>query len=142
MYINDNLVYIPKDSMNNIEKNLYEIYESFYYQANLEKLLGYMNERFTRITKQGVNDGLILDAVSERELVHRIMLEGLPYYIQDQLRNKLKAFEESISEQPMLLAHPSGIEKKELINYIESKYIADLVKNNYVIINEKLYSEM
>jgi hypothetical protein len=128
--------------MNNIEKNLYEIYETFYYQSNLEKLLEYMNEKFTRITKQGLKDGLNLDPDTERELVHRVMLEGLPYYIQEQLRNKLKEFEESISEQPMLLAHPSGIENKDLLGYIESKYVADLVKNNYVAIDTKLYQEM
>jgi hypothetical protein len=128
--------------MNNIEKNLYEIYETFYYQANLENLMVYMNEKFSRISNKGMKDGLILDPDSERDLVHRIMLEGLPYYIQEQLRNKLKAFEESISEQPMLLAHPSGIENKDLINYIESKYVAELVKNHYVVINENLYPEM
>ena len=128
--------------MNNIERNLFEIYETFYYQFNIEKLLVYLNDSFQRITKLGMKDGLTVDAEAEREIVHRIMLEGVPHYIQRELRNKLKEYEESISEQPMLLAHPSGVENKDYLRYIESKYIAELVNNDYVKIDEKIYPEM
>ena len=125
--------------MNNIESNLNEIYEEFYYHRNIEKLLIYLNDKFERITKKGLKDGLTIDADSEREIIHKLLLEGLPYYINELLKIKLKSFEESISEQPMLLAYPNSIKNKNLINFIEPEYISSLIKNHYVYIDSKIY---
>ncbi len=128
--------------MNNFETNLFEIYEQFYYPSSIEKLLTYLNDKFERITKQGLKDGLQLDKEAERELVHKLMLEGIPFYLNQQLKNKMKSFEESISEQPMLLAYPNTIKKQSLLNFIDPKYIFKLVNDHYVAIDEKLYPEM
>jgi hypothetical protein len=127
--------------MNNFEINLFEIYEQFYYPSSIDKMLTYLNEKFEKITKQGVKDGLKLDKEAERELIHKLMLEGIPYYLNEQLKNKMKSFEESISEQPMLLAYPNAV-KKNLLNFVDPKYIAKLINDNYVSLDEKLYPEM
>ncbi len=128
--------------MNNFEINLFEIYEQFYYPSSVEKLLNYLNDKFERITKQGIKDGLQLDKEAERELVHKLMLEGIPFYLNEQLKNKMKSFEESISEQPMLLAYPNTIKKQNLLNFINPKYIFKLVNDNFVTIDEKLYPDV
>jgi hypothetical protein len=127
--------------MNNFESNLYEIYEQFYYPSNIDKLLTFLNEKFEKITKQGVKDGLNLDKDAERELIHKLMLEGIPFYINEQLKNKMKQFEESISEQPMLLAYPNAIKKQNLLNFLNPKYISILVNDDYVSIDEKIYPD-
>jgi hypothetical protein len=136
------LVYIPKDHMNNIEKNLHELYESFYYQSNIDELLNYLNSKFENITKSGRKDGLILDPETEKQLLHRLLIEGVPFYICDKLKTKLKNYEESISEQPMLLAHPSSIKKDDLINFISPDKISEIVKNDYCVIDKKVYPNM
>jgi hypothetical protein len=128
--------------MNNIEKNLFEFYQSFYYESNLEDLLNFLNSKFENITKSGIKDGLVLDAETEKQLLHRLLIEGVPFYISDKLKTKLKNYEESISEQPMLLAHPSSVQKKELINFISSNNISELIKNDYCFINSKIYPHM
>ena len=128
--------------MNNIEKNLIELYESFYYQSNLEELLCYLNSKFENITKSGQKDGLMFDPETEKQLLHRLLIEGVPFYICDKLRTKLKKYEESISEQPMLLAHPSSIKKNDLINFINPEKINDIIKKDYCVIESKLYKHM
>ena len=125
--------------MNNIEINLYEIYDEFYYERNIDKLLIYLNDKFERITKKGFKDGLTIDPISEKEIIHKLLLEGLPFYLHELLKIKLKSFEESISEQPMLLAYPNSIKNKNLLNFIEPDYISNLIKNHYVYIDSKIY---
>lgn len=138
----DTKIYIPKDKMNNIEKNLSEIYSTLFYESNLNDMLTFLSEKFEKITKSGIKDGLILDKDSEKDLLHRLLLEGIPYFIFEKLKLKLKQYEESISEQPMLLAHPSGVQNQKLINLIEPNYIKQLVENNYITIKEKIYDTM
>ena len=116
-------MYIPKGEMNNLEKILDEITTSCFYKGNFEELLSFFSEKFERIVSSGTKDGLTLDEKTEKELLHKFFLEGVPYYFTNKLKEKLKSYEESISEQPMLLAHPSSILKKELINMIQSKCI-------------------
>lgn len=128
--------------MNNIEKNLLEIYEKFYYDTSIDELMLYLNEKFEKITKAGKSEGLQLDSSAEKDLLHRLLLEGVPFYLCDKLKNKLKSFEESISEQPMLLAHPSSIKNYDVINFIESKYISELVNEDYVKIDHKIYQDL
>lgn len=83
-----------------------------------------------------------LDKSTERDLIHKICLEGIPFYILEKIKFAVKNFEGSISEQPMLLAHPSGIKKKELISYLESSSIDSLIKNDYFFADKKLYEEI
>ena len=104
--------------MNNIEKNLNEIYASFFYPSNLNEVLLFLEGKFTKIVESGKAQGMTLNKESEKELMHRLLLEGLPFYIAAKLKDKLKKYEESISEQPLLLAHPSSITNPKMINFI------------------------
>ncbi len=119
--------------MNNIEKNLYEFYEKFYYVDNLEELLLFLNQKLENITKSGEKEGLFLDQESEKQILHRLMIEGVSFYIGDKLKKKLLTYEESISEQPMLLAHPSSIKNEDLIDFIDSENLRKLIENDYFI---------
>lgn len=83
-----------------------------------------------------------LDEESEKDLIHKLCLEGTPFYIFEKIKTSIKKYEESISEQPMLLAHPSGITNKNLINYLNPILIRDLVEKHYFYINEKLYNHI
>jgi hypothetical protein len=128
--------------MNNIEKNLSEIYSEFFYHSNLNELLIYLNTKFERITKSGFSDGLSLDKETEKELIHRLLLEGVPFYLFEKLKQTLKNFEESISEQPMLHAHPRNVTKPELLDIIPSTYISNLLKNDYMCLDFKVYPDI
>ena len=44
-------------------------------------MLLYLNSKLENIIKSGLKDGLKLDADTENDLVHRILLEGIPYFI-------------------------------------------------------------
>jgi hypothetical protein len=112
-------MYIPKDEMNNIEKLLDEISTTSYYKGNFEEVLEFFTEKYDKIMQAGLKDGLGLDENTEKELLHKFLLEGVPFYFTNKLRQRLKSYEESISEQPMLLAHPSSVTKKDLINLIQ-----------------------
>jgi hypothetical protein len=136
------LVYIPRDKQNNIEKILYEIYESFLYPLNISELLNYLSTKYNSILESGFKDGLKLDKDTEKELLHKICLEGIPFFILEKIKFSVKNFEGSISEQPMLLAHPSGIKNNDLINYLESYSIEQLVKNDYFFVDKKIYYQI
>ena len=75
-------------------------------------------------------------------MIHKICLEGIPFYIVDKIKNHIKKYEESISEQPMLLAHPSGVKNLDLINFIDSKNIEFLVNQNYFSVDKKIYYQI
>jgi hypothetical protein len=129
--------------MNNIEKNLSEFYEKFFYPSSLEELLLYLANKLEKITLSGIKGGLTLDQDAENELVHRIMLEGIPFFISDKIKIMLQSYEESISEQPLLLAHPSSVKNEDYLNFIDDpKYIHQIVNGDYAIIHKKLYNSM
>ena len=128
--------------MNNIEKNLKELYDTFYYQSNIEELLSFLNSKFESVTQSGLKEGLSLDEETERMIIHRMMIEGVPFYISDKLRKQLLSYEGSISEQPMLLAHPSGVKNQDLINFIPSEKVKELINEDYSIINRKFYPDL
>jgi hypothetical protein len=136
------LVFIPKDKQNNIEKNLSELLSTFFYEVNIVDLLENMNEKYEKIVRSGINSGLILDDDTEKQLIHRLMLEGVPHYLSEKLRKKLISYEESISEAPMLLAHPSGVHNQDLLEFLPSKNLEMLIKNNFTHIDNKFYSNM
>ena len=46
---------------------------------------------------------MVLQEKKEKELIHKILLEGIPFYMSNLLKNKLKEYENSISEQPALI---------------------------------------
>lgn len=98
-----------------------------------------MGKKFDNIINSGKKDGLSIDKEIELELTHRVLIEGVPFYIFNELKEKLMNFEKGISEQPMLLAHPSNIEKKKLLNFLESSYIKTLVENDFVMIDKPIY---
>jgi len=106
--------------MNNIEKVLDEIYSEFFYEDNLAETIETLTEKFERIVSSGKAQGMILDKQAEKDLTHRILLEGVPFVLLTKLKAKLKKYEESISEQPMLLAHPSGVENHDLLRIFPS----------------------
>jgi hypothetical protein len=112
-------MYIPKEEMNNIEKLLDEIATTSFYKGNFEEVLQFFSDKYDKIVQAGQKDGLGLDEKTEKELLHKFLLEGVPFYFTNKLRQRLKSYEESISEQPMLLAHPSSVTKKDLINLIQ-----------------------
>ena len=132
-------IYIPKDKMNTYEKLLFEIYESFFTPDNLNKLLLYLEEKFDKIIKKGQSQGMILQEKEENDLTHKILLEGVPFYMSNLLRQKMKDFENSISEQPALIANPLSIKDKNMINFISGENIKDLVTGLYCVINRNIY---
>lgn len=136
------IVYIPKDKLNNIEKNIYSIHESFYYPSNLNALLLFLEAKYTKILSSGLQQGMTVNKESERELMHRLLLEGIPFYISSLLKTKLKQYEESISEQPMLLAHPSSVNDKSMLNFIPKQNIEEIIKSNYTVIPNKIYTDL
>ena len=132
-------IYIPKDKMNTYEKLLFEIYESFFTPDNLNKLLLYLEEKFDKIIKKGQSQGMILQEKEENDLTHKILLEGIPFYMSNLLRQKMKDFENSISEQPALIANPLSIKDKNMINFLSGENIKDLVTGLYCVINRNIY---
>ena len=139
MFKQNTKIYIPKDKMNTYEKLLFEIYESFFTPDNLNKLLLYLEEKFDKIIKKGQSQGMILQEKEENDLTHKILLEGVPFYMSNLLRQKMKDFENSISEQPALIANPLSIKDKNMINFISGENIKDLVTGLYCVINRNIY---
>ena len=130
--------------MNNIEKILNEVHSSFFYQSNMEELLSFLSDKYEKIKNTAYKQGLTLDSTTERDFLHRFMLEGITSFYADKLKEKLKQFEESISEQPMLLAHPSNLEKnfESLTEKIPAQYIDRIVNTGICLVNSKIYEEM
>lgn len=135
-------IYIIKEKMNNIEKNLYDISSSFYYQSNLNELLLFLSNKYKSITAKGLSQGMSINDESKRHLMHHLLLEGVPCYILDKLKNKLKQYEGSISEQPMLLAHPSNVKDKSYLNFLMSDNVKQIIENDYTIITNKIYDNI
>ena len=138
----DSQIHIPKDKMNNVEKILHEIYSEFFYEDNLAKAIEMLSEKYDRIIISGKSQGMVLNKESEKDLIHRIMLEGVPFVILSKLKERLKTYEESISEQPMLLAHPSGVENNDYLNMLPSSLVKELLEKHYSFVGKKLYDEM
>ena len=88
--------------MNTYEKQIYEIYDSFFTPTNLNNLLLFLEEKYSKILEKGKSQGMTLKQDEEKDLIHKILLEGVPFYISELLRKKLKDYENSISEQPAL----------------------------------------
>ena len=135
-------IYIPKDKMNTYEKLLLEIYESFFTQNNLNSLLLYLEEKFSNIIKKGESQGMTLQKKEENDLIHKILLEGIPFYMSNLLKQKLKDFENSISEEPALIANPLAIKDKKMINFLTGENIKNLVNDLYSIINRNIYESI
>ena len=133
-------IYIPKDKMNTYEKLLLEIYESFFTQSNLNSLLLYLEEKFSKILKKGEKQGMILQEKEEQDLIHKILLEGVPFYMSNLLKQKLKDYEHSISEQPALIANPLSVKDRRMINFLSGENIKNLVTNLYTVIDRNIYN--
>ena len=135
-------IYIPKDKMNAYERQLYEIYSSFFTPSNLNDLLLFLEEKYSKIVEKGKNQGMILQEKEEKDLVHKILLEGVPFYISTLLRKKLKDYENSISEQPALIANPISVKDKKMINFLSGENIKSLVIDLYTVINKNIYDSI
>ena len=135
-------IYIPKDKMNTYEKLLLEIYESFFTPSNLNSLLLYLEEKFSNIIKKGESQGMTLQKKEENDLTHKILLEGVPFYMSDLLKQKLKDFENSISEQPALIANPLAVKDKKMINFLTGENIKNLVNDLFSVINRNIYESI
>ena len=135
-------IYIPKDKMNTYEKLLLEIYETFFIQSNLNSLLLYLEEKFSKILKKGEKQGMILQEKEEQDLIHKILLEGVPFYMSNLLKQKLKDYEHSISEQPALIANPLSVKDRRMINFLSGENIKNLVTNLYTVIDRNIYNSI
>ena len=135
-------IYIPKDKMNTYEKQIFEIYKSFFTPSNLNALLLYLEEKFSKIVKKGESQGMILQEKEEKDLIHKILLEGVPFYISNLLRKKLKDYENSISEQPALIANPMSVKDKKMMNFLSGENVKSLVNDLYTIINKNIYENI
>ena len=135
-------IYILKEKMNTYEKLLFEIYESFFLPSNLNSLLLYLEEKFSSIIKKGKSQGMTLQEKEEKDLIHKILLEGIPFYMSNLLTKKLKDFENSISEQPALIANPLAVKDKKMINFLSGENIKDLVTSLYTVINKNIYENI
>lgn len=113
-----------------------------YYPTNLNQFLLFFSSKYSKITQSGLQEGLTLPPEAEKDLLHRILLEGIPFFLAQLLKQKLKVFEESISEQPMLLAHPSNITDPKVINMIPSSNIEQIIKKDFTIVNKKIYEDL
>ena len=134
--------YIPKDQMNTYEKQLYEIYDSFFTQSNLNDLLLFLEDKFSKILKKGESQGLSLKEEEEKDIVHKILLEGIPFYMSNLLKNKLKEYENSISEQPALIANPMSVTDKKMLNFLSGDNVKSLVNGLYTVINKNIYENI
>ena len=135
-------IYIPKDKMNTYEKLLLEIYESFFTPSNLNSLLLYLEEKFSNIIKKGKSQGMTLQEKEEQDLTHKILLEGIPFYMSNLLKQKLKDFENSISEQPALIANPLAVKDKKMINFLLGENIKNLVRDLFTVMNRNIYTSI
>ena len=135
-------IFIPKDKMNNVEKNLSEIYEKFFYDDNLLKLTTYLNDKYKSINIKAKRDGMCMAVDDERDFIHNLLKEGVNFYLCSKLKNQLREFEESVSSAPMLLANPGSIEKdlrNDLLNCLPSNSIDDLLKKSISIIDANIF---
>lgn len=135
-------IYIPKDKMNTYEKQLYEIYSSFFTPSNLNDLLLFLEEKYSKIVEKGKSQGMVLQEKEEKDLIHKILLEGVPFYISTLLKKKLKDFENSISEQPALIANPMSVKDKKMINFLPGENVKSLVNHLYTVINKNIYDSI
>ena len=135
-------IYIPKENMNTYEKLLFEIYESFFIPSNLNSLLLYLEEKFSKIIKRGENQGMTLQDKEEQDLLHKILLEGIPFYMSNLLKQKLKDYENSISEQPALIANPMAVKDKKMINFLTGDNIKNLVTGLFTFMNRNIYESI
>ena len=135
-------IYIPKDKMNTYEKQVFEIYESFFTPSNLNSLLLFLEDKFSKIVQKGESQGMVLQEKEEKDLIHKILLEGVPYYISNLLRKKLKDYENSISEQPALIANPMSIKDKKMMNFLSGENVKSLVNNLYTVIDKNIYENI
>ena len=135
-------IYIPKDKMNTYEKQVFEIYESFFTPSNLNSLLLFLEDKFSKIVQKGESQGMVLQEKEEKDLIHKILLEGVPYYISNLLRKKLKDYENSISEQPALIANPMSIKDKKMLNFLSGENVKSLVNNLYTVIDKNIYENI
>ena len=135
-------IYIPKDKMNTYEKQIFEIYESFFTPSNLNSLLLFLEDKFSKIVQKGESQGMILQEKEEKDLIHKILLEGVPYYISSLLRQKLKDYENSISEQPALIANPMSVKDKKMMNFLSGENVKSLVNDLYAVIDKNIYENI
>lgn len=135
-------IYIPKDKMNTYEKQMLEIYDSFFTPSNLNSLLLFLEEKFSKIVEKGKSQGMILQEKEEKDLIHKILLEGVPFYMSSLLRKKLKDYENSISEQPALIANPMSVKDKKMMNFLSGENVKNLVNDLYTFINKNIYENI
>ena len=128
--------------MNTYEKQIFEIYDSFFTQSNLNSLLLFLEEKFSKILKKGESQGMVLQEKEEKDLIHKILLEGIPFYMSNLLKNKLKEYENSISEQPALIANPMSIKDKKMINFLSGDNVKSLVMDLYTVIDKNIYENI
>ena len=128
--------------MNTYEKLLFEIYESFFTPSNLNSLLLYLEEKYSSIIKKGEKQGMILQEKEEQDLIHKILLEGVPFYMSNLLKQKLKDYEHSISEQPALIANPLAVKDRRMINFLTGENIKNLVMNLYTVMDRNIYNSI
>ena len=135
-------IYIPKDKMNTYEKQIYEIYDSFFTPTNLNNLLLFLEEKYSKILEKGKSQGMTLKQDEEKDLIHKILLEGVPFYISELLRKELKDYENSISEQPALIANPISVTDKRMLNFLSGENIKSLVNDLYTVIDKNIYENI
>ena len=135
-------IYIPKDKMNTYEKQMLEIYDSFFTPSNLNNLLLFLEQKYSKILERGKSQGMTLKGDEERDLIHKILLEGIPFYMSELLRKKLKDFENSISEQPALIANPMSVKDKRMLNFLSGENVKSLVNGLYTIIDKNIYENI
>ena len=135
-------IYTPKDKMNTYEKKIYEIYDSFFTPTNLNNLLLFLEEKYSKILEKGKSQGMTLKQDEEKDLIHKILLEGVPFYISELLRKKLKDYENSISEQPALIANPISVTDKRMLNFLSGENIKSLVNDLYTVIDKNIYENI
>ena len=78
----------------------------------------------------------------EKDLIHKILLEGIPFYMSELLRKKLKDFENSISEQPALIANPMSVKDKRMLNFLSGENVKSLVNGLYTVIDKNIYENI
>ena len=135
-------IYISKDKMNTYEKQMFEIYDSFFTPSNLNNLLLFLEEKFSKIIEKGKSQGMALKENDEKDLIHKILLEGVPFYMSELLRKKLKDFENSISEQPALIANPMSVKDKRMLNFLSGENVKSLVTGLYTVIDKNIYENI
>jgi len=138
----NNTIFIEPDRMNNIEKNLYELYEKFYYPVYIEELIDFIQQKYEKIASKMGKEGQSVPEDEEKDFLHNIYKEGVNYFLYSKLVKKLKEYEESISSQPMLLAHPRNIEEEDMLDFISSSYVSKLLSSDMVVIEKPIYYDI